>query len=453
MLASVETFIRKHVLFRPGDRVAVAVSGGADSVALLRALLQLRAELGIVVSVVHVHHGMRGAEADADEQFVMQLAARFDLPLHTKRVDVPGHSKQNRISRETSARELRYEFFKCLLEAGACDKIATAHTLDDQAETVLLRILRGTGTRGLVAIPPFRDATPELASRIVRPLLGTRRSDIEEYLHSLDQPWREDASNRSPEHLRNRVRHELLPLIEQEYNPAVRQALTNLAEIARAEEEHWKGELVRFDSLVREVEQGIAIDRAGLLAAPLALRRRFLVQLADQVDIPVGFEDVERMLHIAAHPGLRHTFEGGWSAVSTRNSLEFRKASELEEVMPYDLVLPVPGSVALPDGHSLHSSAVEATDSHYSSAMLLAQDRLSLPLRVRNWHPGDRYWPCGSKQPEKLKRLFLQHHIPADARRSWPVVLSGGDIVWVRGLPVASGFEALVGSAILIESD
>ena len=454
VLSSVEACVRKHALFRPGDRVAIAVSGGADSVALLRALLELRGQLGIVLRVAHVHHGIRGAEADEDEQFVRQLANHFDLPLHSKRVDVPAHSKRSRLSLETGARELRYEFFQSLLEGGACDKIATAHTLDDQAETVLLRILRGTGTRGLAAIPPFRDASAELAARIVRPLLGTRREEIEQYLRSLDQPWREDASNRDPKHLRNRIRHQLLPLIEQEYNPAVRQALTNLAEIARAEEEHWKAELERLAPLLAKNDWGVVLDRVRLTSTPLALRRRLLIEVADQLDMPVGFEDIELMLHVIAHPGLRHEFEGGWTAVSSKDSFEIRRVSSSEEVAEYELPLPVPGSVLLPNGLSIRSTVVEdPSDSRHKTGTLLARDRLNLPLRVRNWRHGDRFWPLGSKQAEKLKRLFRQDHIAADERRTWPVVLSGDDIVWVRGLPVATGFEARNGPAVLIEAD
>ncbi len=451
MLPSLQAYLRKHALFVPGERVGVAVSGGADSVALLRALLAMRSELGIVLSVIHVHHGIRGAEADADEQFVQQLAQDFDLPLHVKAVDVPAHSKSERLSLETSARELRYESFRSLLESGACDKIATAHTLDDQAETVLLRILRGTGTRGLAAIPPLRDASRELAARIVRPLLGTRRAEIELYLHSLDQFWREDATNRDSRHLRNRVRHELLPQLEEAYNPGLRHALTNLAEIARAEEEHWASEVSRLAALViNDTEEGTSLDRTRFLAIPLALQRRLLVDFADRLDLPFGFDDIECMLHLAAHPGSQHEFEGGWTVAATRQTLEIRGSVEAPPTVAFDYPLPVPGAIDLPNQLSLRCTIV-ADPSRHAAPNLLAYERLQLPLRVRNWQPGDRFWPAGNKQAEKLKRLFQQRHVPAEARGAWPVVLSGSDIVWVRDFPVANAFKAQGGAAVLIE--
>jgi len=449
VIEHLHAYIRTHALFTPGDRVGVAVSGGADSVALLRALLDLRSELGIVLSVVHLHHRIRGAEADADAQFVSELAKKFDLPLHLYHADVPRHSKNEKLSLESAARNLRYAFFQRLLGENTCDKIATAHTLDDQAETVLLRILRGTGTRGLAAIPPLRDASPDLAARIVRPLLSTRRAQIEEFLRNLNQPWREDASNQDPKHLRNRIRHELLPLLEAEYNPALRQSLVNLAEIARAEEEHWDTELADLQPLVANPA---AIDRPNFLKLPLALQRRLLVNLADRLDLPIAFGDVERMLHIAANPGAEHEFEGGWRVASTRQHLQIEPLQPKAVNPDYSLDLPLPGAIAVPPALTLKTTLLQAPESsRYNSATLLAYDLLELPLRVRNWQPGERFWPAGSKQAEKLKRLFQERHIPAEARSSWPVVLSGDQIVWVRGFPVASGFQAH-STAVLIEA-
>jgi tRNA(Ile)-lysidine synthase len=453
VLPQLQRSIRTYALFRSGDRVGVAVSGGADSVALLRALLDLRSELGVVLSIVHLHHGIRGAEADGDEQFVSGLAANFDLPLHLEHADVPAHSKHEKLSLETSARDLRYAYFQRLLAANVCDKIATAHTLDDQAETVLLRILRGTGTRGLAAIPPLRDASPDLVARIVRPLLGTGRPEVETYLRSIDQPWREDASNRDPRHLRNRIRHELLPQLESDYNPALRQSLVNLAEIARAEEQHWSVELARVSSLlVKPSSDGITLDRAQFLALSLALQRRMLLEQADLLNLPAGFDEIERMLRIATHPGTEHEFEAGWRVASTRQQLSISRIANSTMQDNYDLALPVPGEVALPSTLRLRATRLQHAEiASYNSSTLLAHDGLQLPLQVRNWQPGDRFWPVGSKQAEKLKRLFQQQHIPAEARSAWPLVLSAGTIVWVRGFPVATGHQVRDNDAVLIE--
>src|SRR5215472_13932624 len=209
MIERVHRYIREQRLIIPGDRVSVAVSGGADSVALLRILLELRQELGVVLSVAHFNHKIRGAEADADEQFVSTLAQEFDVQLHSGSADAPAYAREHKMSLETAARELRHRWFAQLIREGKADKIATAHTQDDQAETVLMRILRGTGTRGLAGISPWQKQRA-----LIRPLLHVTRLEIEEHLKALGQAWREDSSNRDLRHARNRIRHELLPLLQ-----------------------------------------------------------------------------------------------------------------------------------------------------------------------------------------------------------------------------------------------
>ena len=241
---SVLAYIRRHQLLQAGDRVGVAVSGGADSVALLRLLLALRKDLGVVLSVVHFNHKLRGAEADTDEQFVAELARRHKLELQRESDDVAACAVAKHLGVEAAAREMRYKYFVRLLLEGGLNRIATAHTLDDQAETVLLRVARGAGTRGLAGIyPQFPVASSQFsdgrrdsglqasgaglendrsAVSIVRPLLSTKRKDLEAYLAGLGQGWREDSSNRDLRHARNRVRHGILPRLDRNLNPAVR---------------------------------------------------------------------------------------------------------------------------------------------------------------------------------------------------------------------------------------
>jgi len=220
--------------------VAAAVSGGADSVALLCLLLELRAELGIVLSVAHVNHKLRGEESDEDERFVSKLAREHGLELYVREAPIDDAGRSSGI--EAVARELRYDFFRELTLEGRVAKIATAHTLDDQAETVLLRIFRGTGIRGLSSIHPrivFEEQGREFGE-VLRPLLGFRCAELQEFLRERGQSWREDSSNRDIAFLRNRVRHRLLPIIGEEFGEAVIEHMGELAEIARAEEEHWE---------------------------------------------------------------------------------------------------------------------------------------------------------------------------------------------------------------------
>jgi len=246
--------IRKQDSIRAGDRLAAAVSGGADSVSLLCLLLELRAELGIVLSVAHVNHKLRGEESDEDARFVAELAQQHGLELHA--CDAPLDSEQisdkssekssdqrpHKLSNiEASARELRYAFFRQLARDGRVSKVATAHTLDDQAETVLLRIFRGTGIRGLSSIHPriiFKEQE-NVFGELVRPVLGFRRAALLEFLRERGQNWREDSSNLDIAFLRNRLRHRLLPMIVEDFGEAAIEHMSDLAEIARAEEEHW----------------------------------------------------------------------------------------------------------------------------------------------------------------------------------------------------------------------
>ena len=239
-------YARRHQLLQPGDRLGVAVSGGADSVALLRLLLELRTELGLVVSVLHFNHRIRGAEADADEDFVRTLAKQYDLEFHPGSGDAPAWAREQGLSLETAARELRYALFRDLCATGTINRVATGHNLEDQAETVLLHLMRGAWTRGLGGIYPAVKLEREgagVCGTVVRPLLQASRSELRDYLRSLGQLWREDASNSDFRYTRNRIRHQLLPLLERDFNPGICNVLSEMAEIARGEESDWNGRI------------------------------------------------------------------------------------------------------------------------------------------------------------------------------------------------------------------
>jgi tRNA(Ile)-lysidine synthase len=231
----------RNNLFRPGQRIAIAVSGGADSVALLRCLLEERHKLGIVVSVVHVHHGIREA-AEEDATFVAGLAAAHDLPFSLHRTDAPAAAAALHETLEEAARNLRYAFFRQLMKDGLVDAVATAHTLDDQAETVLHKLLRGAWTEGLSGIHPVLAVE---SGSILRPFLDNSHEALEGWLLSLPQPWREDASNRDLAHTRNRIRWQLLPLLRT-FNPQIAGQLARLASISADEEDYWQRELQRL---------------------------------------------------------------------------------------------------------------------------------------------------------------------------------------------------------------
>ena len=304
-------------LLRAGMRVAVAVSGGADSVGLLRTLAEAAPEMGLVLSVAHLHHGIRGAEANEDERFVAELAERLGLALHRQSVDVPGAARAEKKTLEEAARHLRYAWFRELLAQGRADAVATAHTLDDQAETVLHRLLRGAWTEGLGGIHPV-VACP--GGAILRPFLKTRREEIVAWLRALGQAWREDASNRDPAFTRSRIRHELLPQLAG-FNPRIAEQLARMAAIARDEESWWETELARLLPQLalpgRPVRGGgravptqpgegsVGMELARLRELAPALRRRVLRAAAGQLGCALNFEQTERLMAMCAPEGAR----------------------------------------------------------------------------------------------------------------------------------------------------
>jgi tRNA(Ile)-lysidine synthase len=352
---------------RPGDRVCAAVSGGADSVALLLLLhaanAQPRNSLGVGLSAVHVHHGLRGDEADADLAFVQQLCARLEVPLHIVHASVPDRIARAREAGqpetvEEAARNLRYDLFRQLIADGHADSVLTAHTLDDQAETVLMKLLRGAWTEGLSGIHPVVLAesraslttgsgamlTPQSAhppahspmrsGKILRPLLGVRRADLVAFLESCNQPWRTDLSNADEAFTRNRIRHSVLPVLRAE-NPAIDQALANLAELAREDEARWQSELSRIlpqlllpGKPVRgggravstapgeSAANSVALEIDRLRPLDPALRRRVVRAAARSLGARLSFDETARLLALA---GLSPQPNRAEPTVSARN--------------------------------------------------------------------------------------------------------------------------------------
>jgi tRNA(Ile)-lysidine synthase len=425
---SVLEYIHKHDLLKAGDRLGVAVSGGADSVALFRLLVELRGQIGLVLSVVHFNHKLRGEESEEDERFVAELAQAHRLEFHCQSGDVKEYAAEKHLSLETAARELRYEFFRELLKDRHLNRIATGHTLDDQAETVLLRIVRGAGSRGLAGIYPMLAVTGSQTGAIVRPLLGTQREGLEVYLRSLNQVWREDSSNRDLRHTRNRVRHGIMPRLAANLNPAVREALAETAEIARAEEEYWR-EVI---SKVLPASDPAVDFLEGL---PLALRRRVVRAIAESLGVVLEFHHVEAVLALAAagEPA-RGTMElpAGWSVRRKKGQLNFCPPDDSSSPTDYEYVLLVPGTVHVTEiGLKFDALLLNAGDADPNH--LLGSHALAGGLRVRNWRAGDKFWPAHTREPKKIKELLADKHVTGRERKLWPVVVSGNEVVWVRG--------------------
>jgi tRNA(Ile)-lysidine synthase len=432
------SFDRRNL--RPGMRLTAAVSGGADSVALLRALAGSAAEMGLVVSVAHVHHGMRGADADADAEFVAALAERLGLEFRLHRGDVPARARERGETLEEAARNLRYGWFRELLAAGEADAVATAHTLDDQAETVVQKLLRGAWTEGLGGIHPV-VACPR--GVILRPFLGVRRAEIEAWLRGLGQEWREDASNQDRAFTRNRIRHELLPELAA-FNPQIQGQLASLAAISRDEEAYWQAEMARLlpglllpgravrgggravSTHPEEGSLGIEVERLRALAP--AVRRRVLRAAASELGAVLNFEQTERLMTLC-EPALpsgkarRESLTAGLTAERTPRELRLvRGATEAAGALaPAERELPIPGVLA-----------DEAWEIDLEAVLTGAGMGPFAAARVRAPRPGDRVHLRYTRGARPLKEVFERLRIDAAERKRWPLVEWEGRIVWMR---------------------
>jgi tRNA(Ile)-lysidine synthase len=433
--AAVEATIATHRMTRFGPRIGVAVSGGADSVFLLHAL----ARLGLAANVLHVNHQLRGAESDQDEMFVRDLAADLDLPIQVARL-APGEGNM-----EQEARRLRYGFFSLALAQQTCDAIATGHSLDDQAETVLARLLRGSGTSGLKGILPVTE------QRTIRPLLALRRDAIRHQLRQNGIAWREDRSNADPDFLRNHIRLDLMPRLA-DLNPAVAEVLASTAELARDEEEYWESIVAalaerHFAPPPFSSKPGAILLRTGpFLEEPVAAQRRLLRHAFQNVrgDLRrIDFSHVEAVRSLMASregsgriqlPGLDIFRSFDWLRIDTPGW-----AGTLDRNFETDL--PVPGTAILPErGLALQIELLGHETVYNGRLNALDGDRIAAQLSVRNWQPGDAYIPDGHSDHVKLKSLFQEGRVPLWERRTWPVVVQGETIVWTRRFGTARQF-------------
>jgi tRNA(Ile)-lysidine synthase len=456
-LAKPTSLLLDTSLLKPGMRLAVALSGGADSVALLRALAARRHELGLVLHAAHLHHGLRGEEADGDLEFCRALAAKLDIPFYEARVDAAVAAKADAKSGkpaesiEEAARRLRYSWFRQLMSKTPLHAVATAHTLDDQAETVLAKFLRGAWTEGLAGISP-RLESPEGA--ILRPMLATKRSDIEAYLRTLGQDWREDSSNRHMTFTRNRIRHELLPLLEG-WNPRLREHLAQMAELAHDEEAWWTAELSRLAAQLimpgrpargggraagEGAGAGLGIEVSRLAALAPALQRRLVRHAAEQLGAALDFAATEavRSLALDGRAGQRLALPLGLCAERTARELRLSAAPEFAvktkdaEAREPRYSVAIPGTIDAPEFGvrlRIELSTLEVADSGGIFGSGLQQT-----ATLRNWRPGDRVRLRYSSGLRKVKEVLERLHVTGTERAVWPVLEAAGRIVWMKGV-------------------
>jgi tRNA(Ile)-lysidine synthase len=428
---------------KEGDHLGVAVSGGADSVVLLHLLTQLCSRFHFELAVVHVNHRLRGDDSDRDEQFVRSLAERFALPVFVESAaPAPGDNL------EQAARDQRREFFARLCAQGVLTSVALGHTLSDQAETVLFRMIRGTGLTGLSGMLPVSS------HHLIRPLLEVTRDEVRDYASSQGLTWREDASNEQREFRRNFIRLELLPLLRGVFHGRVEQGIANLAALAQVEEEYWRTEAVRLLFSLTACATGrlggeeLLLDSLALKDMHLAVRRRVIREAVRKVK-----GDIKRLdsAHFDAILKLCESSEGhdrvqvpGIDALRSFDRLRLtvlgsegvpRRFYRLDVACNQRVSLPFEaGEIGLYNTDSeigINSNFNENSGLQFAD---LDADVLAgaSGLAIRNWEPGDEYQRAGHSHPEKVKTLFQEGRVYLWERRHWPVLEANGRILWVK---------------------
>lgn len=420
-------------MLRPGAKVVVGLSGGADSVSLLHALHALKG-YNLTLIAAHLNHGIRGKEAARDAEFSRSIAESLGIEFELWKADAPALRKRSRISLEDAARVLRYEFFEEVRKKHGASRIATAHTLDDQAETVLMRLIRGSGAKGLSGIPPVSG------KYIVRPLIETDRATIESYLKSEGIEWIEDSTNRERDYLRNRIRLDLLPGLS-DYNPKIKETLARTADILRLEEEFISREAERKFRSVFKSEGGELTGnldkykrlhgalRIAVLMRALSEKREGLKNISS-----IHLTAADSFLTSMAASG-ESVFPGGGVVVKGHGSLIVATKDELAKGFSY--LIPSPGRWSFPEIEvEIKEAPVKGLEEKREDVVYLDPEAVKFPIEVRSFKPGDRFVPLGMKSRKKVKDFFIDRKVPAFMRTRVPIFLSEGEIIWIGGMRI-----------------
>jgi tRNA(Ile)-lysidine synthase len=448
--------VRRHDLFARGARVVVALSGGPDSVALVHLLrdLEQAGEL-IVAGTAHLNHQLRGEAADDDERFCREVSASLGLPVEVGRADVRALAREQGRSLEDAARAARYAFLDRAADRLRADVIAVGHSRDDQAETFLLRLLRGAGPRGLAAILPR-------AGRVVRPLLDVTRAELQAYLAARRIAFREDATNDDLGIPRNRIRHELIPYLQREFSAGIVDVLAREAAIAREDEARLEAEAIEVAaSVVLESSDGARVDVRALTSLPPAIAARVArIALARQAGGRfLGFDHIEAFLEFVRKgaggaamslPGQQAVHRGEWVELQAARAHRGRHAprSHGPEGTEFRFPLSIPGEVTLSSsGWVVSAQPLEASTGidldGRGETVVVGVSALTLPLSVRHRRAGDRFRPLGMQgASKKLQDFLVDRKVRRDLRDFLPLVVDGADrIVWVVGQSVGEDFR------------
>ena len=435
-------FIQEHQLVSDGEKLVVAVSGGADSVCLIHILANLREELKLELHVAHLNHQLRGADSDADADYVADLARQLGIPATIEKRDVKGYQARERLSPEEAAREVRYRFLAQIAKSIGAGRVAAGHTRDDHLETILMHLIRGSGTRGmrgLQAATLWQSGADSLI--IIRPLLELSHQETEDYCRRHKITPRLDASNLSLSPLRNRIRQQLMPLLES-YNPSVAEALLRTGRIADDDITFLDEQVARlWDKVIRQEVKSLILDKAGFYKLPPALKRYLLRAAVERLlgsAKDIEMRHIEEMMSLATKAaGKRLSLPGGLTfAIEYNRYLLTPDLSALSHLPPLKGQFPlnIPRETLLP-GWRVVATIVEREDmsekDDFTAYLDLSKsgDRLTVRARRR----GDRFQPLGLSQPKKLGEFMIDAKIPQAWRGRIPLVCSSRQILWVVG--------------------
>jgi tRNA(Ile)-lysidine synthase len=447
LLPVVKDFMERNAMIDPGGTVLVAVSGGPDSVALLHVLHRLSEQWGFSLGVAHLNHMFRSQEAEGDSEFVRSLANSYGLPTIIESVDVPLYSQRAGLSAQTAAREIRYRFLnRAATEIGA-GRIALAHHADDQTETILMNFIRGAGLEGLKGIMPVRNGL------YIRPMLQVRRKQIEDYCKAMDLSFRVDRSNSTKVYLRNLVRLELMPLLRENYNSGITEALLRQREICLEEDSYLEeqAEKAYLSTKVNLPKAGIGLDLKEIRQMPKAILRRVLRLLWQELTgskRDISFVHVEEALGLLAKStGARIDLPGGVTGVLSYTSLDFSFTEHRAPCNFFQYPVQVPGETFIPEVGQvlktalLHRNTVPDPAALPPREALLDFAKLPSQLYVRQRLPGDRFQPYGQQAEMKLKSFLSKQKIPRAERDKLPLLCSSEEIIWVAGLRVSDKWK------------
>ncbi len=440
LIKEVKKTIEKYGMLTEGDKVLVAVSGGPDSVALLYLLNDFRSEIALSLVIAHLNHGLRGEESLKEADFVKELADKLDLPIELSSIDLPALKRSWRLNVQEAARRARYRFFEEAARSWAAQRIAIGHNADDQAETVLMRVLRGAGTKGLGGVPPVRG-------KYIRPLIEIPRHRILRFLEKNGLPFVSDSSNLKTSYLRNKIRLKLLPELEREYNPGVQKNLLRIARILREEEgilESATDEAWRLTCRSQLGDQ-VTFDLSSFLNQPLSLQFRLLRRAIEAVSGTlwgIDFDHIEALIKLTGSksPNKLIHLPRGVMAERSYRELIVRKGT-LPKKMSFQYALKVPGITRLKETNQELRTRILMDRKQVSFAKdenraNFDYHRLEPPLLVRNFRAGDCFQPLGMEGMKKIKDYFIDKKLPRRMRDRIPLLISNNKIIWVVGFRI-----------------